>query len=103
MIVHAAGLADFPADGHALENVVLEDEVARVIPFREKQIPVERFRVEHVGVDVVLDFSESEVALGDGGKAFDPVEDGQPVVVTCLCIARLRSAIRRVREIRKEL
>src|SRR5260370_25868673 len=32
MVVNAAGLADLPANGHALENFVLEDEVARVVP-----------------------------------------------------------------------
>src|SRR5467141_3186733 len=31
MVVNAAGLADFPANGHALEDFVLEDEVARVV------------------------------------------------------------------------
>ncbi len=79
MIVHAAGLSDFPADGHAFKDVVFENQVARVIPFREKAVAVERLGVHGMRDDVVLDFLEREVAFGDGGKAFDPVEDGEPV------------------------
>jgi len=30
MIVDAAVLADFPADGHALEEIILENQIARV-------------------------------------------------------------------------
>ena len=75
MIVDAAVLADFPADGHALEELVFENEIAGVIPFREKKIFVERFGFDGVLDDVVLDVFESEVALGDSGESFDPVGD----------------------------
>jgi hypothetical protein len=77
MIVDAAVLADFPADGHALEEVVFENEIARVIAFGEKEIFFERLGADGVADDVVLDIFEREVALGDSGKALDPVGDGE--------------------------
>lgn len=77
MIVNAAGLADFPADGHALEEIIFENEIARVIAFGEKAIFVERFGAHGVLDDVVLDIFEGEAALGNGRKAFDPVGDGE--------------------------
>lgn len=77
MIVDAAVLANFPADGHALEKIVLENEIARVISFGEKAILVERFGADGMLNDVVLDSFESEVALGNGGEVFDPVGDGE--------------------------
>ncbi len=77
MIVDTAVLADFPADGHALEEIVLENEIARVIPFREKKIFFQRLGFDGMLDDVVLDVLEREVALGDGCKSFDPVRDGE--------------------------
>jgi len=77
MIVNAAVLADFPADGHALEEIVFKNEIARVIPFREKKVFIDRFRTDGVADDVVLDIFEREVALGDRSEAFDPVGDGE--------------------------
>jgi len=75
--VDAAVLADFPADGHALEEIISENEIACVIAFGEKQIPVERFGADAVLHDVVLDIFESELALVDGGESFDPIGDGE--------------------------
>ena len=77
MVVDAAVLADFPTDGHALEEIALENEIAGVIPLREKEIFFERFGTDGVLDDVVLDSIESEFALGDCGEAFDPVGDGE--------------------------
>jgi hypothetical protein len=77
MIVDAAVLADFPADGHALEEIVLENQIARVIAFGEEAVLVEGFRAHGVVKDVVLDIFESEVTLGNCGEAFDPVGDGE--------------------------
>ncbi len=77
MIVDAAVLADFPTDGHALEEIVFEDEVARVIPFREKKLFFERLGADGVLDDVILDCLESEFAFGNCGQAFDPVGDGE--------------------------
>ncbi len=73
MIVDAAELADFPADSHALEHVVLENQVAGVAAFGEEEIFPERFGTDGVVEDVVLDIFEGEVAVGNGREVFDPV------------------------------
>lgn len=75
MIVNAAVLPNFPADGHAFEKIVLENKIACVVAFGEKEVFVQRFGLDGVLDDVVLDIFEREVALGNGREAFDPVGD----------------------------
>lgn len=58
MIVDAAVLADFPADSHALEEIVFENEIAGVIPFREEKIFFDRLGADGVADDVVLNIFE---------------------------------------------
>ena len=77
MIVDAAVLADFPADGHALEDCVFENEIAGVVAFGEEEVFFERFGADGMVEDVVLDGFESEVAFRKRGEAFDPVCDGE--------------------------
>jgi hypothetical protein len=77
MIVDAAVLADFPADGHALEEIVFENKIAGVVAFGEEEILVERLGLDGVLDYVVLHIFESEVALGDGGETLDPFGDGE--------------------------
>ena len=77
VIVDAAELADFPADGHALEDRVLENEIAGVVAFGEEEVFFEGFGTDGMVEDIVLDGFESEVALGDSGETFDPVDDGE--------------------------
>lgn len=77
MIVDAAVLADFPADGHAFEEIIFEDEIARVIPLGEEHIFLDRFGADGVANDVVLNIFEREVALGDSRETLDPVGDGE--------------------------
>jgi hypothetical protein len=77
MIVDAAVLADFPADGHALEEIIFENEIPCVVAFGEEAIFFEALGADGVVEDVVLDVFEREVALGDGGEGFDPVGDGE--------------------------
>jgi hypothetical protein len=77
MIVDAALLADFPADGHALEEIVFENEIARVVALGEEAIFVEAPGAHGVVEDVVLHIFEREVALGNGSEALDPVGDGE--------------------------
>ena len=79
MIVHPAVLADFPANSHAFEDLVLENQVAGVTAFGEKAIFFQRFRLHPMRHDVVLHILQREIALGDSGKAFDPVVDSEPV------------------------
>jgi hypothetical protein len=73
MIVHAAGLANFPADGHAFEDGVFEDEVASVISLGEKEIGIEGVGSDGVMENVVLDGFEREFVRGDGGEALYPI------------------------------
>ena len=77
MIVDSAELADFPADGHAFEHVVLENQVAGVTAFGEEEILFERFGTDGVVEDEVLNIFEGEVAVGDGREIFDPVGDDE--------------------------
>jgi hypothetical protein len=76
MIVDAAELADFPADGHAFKDVVFKNEITSVIAFGEIKIFVEGLRTDGMTKDVVLNILEGEFALGDGGETFDPVRAG---------------------------
>ncbi len=73
MIVDAAELADFPADGHAFEHVVLENQVAGVAAFGEEQILFERFGSDGVVEDVVLNIFKVEISVRYGREIFDPV------------------------------
>jgi len=77
MIVDAAVLADFPADGHALEEIIFENEIAGVVAFGEEAIFFEALGADGMVEDVVLDVVEREAALGDGGEAFDPIGNGE--------------------------
>jgi hypothetical protein len=77
MIVDAAVLADFPTDGHALEDRVFENEIAGVVAFGEEKVFFERFGADGMVEDIGLDGFEIEVALRKGGEALDPVCDGE--------------------------
>src|SRR3984957_17070683 len=73
MVMHAAMLANFPADGHALEYFVFENQVAGVTAFGEIAIFVDGFRADGVAQDVILDDFEREVLSGNGRETFNPV------------------------------
>jgi hypothetical protein len=75
MIVDAAELADFPADGHTFEHVVLENQVAGVTAFGKEEIFLERFETDGVVLNVVLNSFQGEVAVGYRGEIFDPIAD----------------------------
>src|ERR1700694_865655 len=85
MIVNTAGLADLPADGHALEDFVLEDEIAGVVALRKIAIFVERLRAHGVTDDVVLDVLQREFTLGDAGETFHPIRDDELFGRDVLC------------------
>src|SRR5260370_13351203 len=61
MIVDAAELADFPADGHAFEDAIFEYEIARVVAFGAEEIFIERLRTDRVAKDVILNIFEGEL------------------------------------------
>jgi hypothetical protein len=75
MVMNAAGLADFPADGHAFEDIVLENEIAGVVSFGEEKIFVESLRTNGMAKDVILNIFDGEIALGNGGETLDPIGD----------------------------
>src|SRR5215813_6752346 len=77
MIVDAAELPDFPADGHTFEYVILKNQVARVAAFREEKILLQCFRPDRVAEDVILNAFQGEIPFGDGGEVFDPVGNGK--------------------------
>ncbi len=75
MVVDAAVLADFPTEGHAFEQGILEDEIAGVIPFGEKDVLFKAFGADGMVDDVILDGLEAEIVFRDGGETGDPVGD----------------------------
>src|SRR5215471_9218310 len=77
MVVDAAGLADFPADGHAFKHVVSENQVARIAALGEEKVFLESFGPDRVAENVVLYVFESEIPLGDGGEVSGPIGDGE--------------------------
>jgi hypothetical protein len=77
MIVDATELANLPADGHALENVVLENKVASVISLGEEKIFFQGLREYCVLQNIILDCVERELAFGHGRQAGNPLVDGE--------------------------
>ena len=77
MIVNAAALANFPAYGHALEEIVFEDEIARVIAFGKITVGIKRFRADEMVKHEIVNVFESEFGWGDGVKFFNPPIDGE--------------------------
>jgi len=75
MIVDAAELADFPADGHAFEDVIFEYEIASVVAFGEEEIFIEGLRTDKMAKDIVLNIRECEFAIGNTGETLDPIGD----------------------------
>jgi len=75
MIVNAGELTDFPANGHAFEKIILEDEIAGVAAFGEVKKFVESFRADVVLYDEILDVFEGEIFGRDGSEILDPVGD----------------------------
>jgi hypothetical protein len=102
MIVNAAVLPNFPADGHALEEIVFKNEIAGVIAFGEEEIFFDGFGADGVADDVVLNIFEREIALGDRGEAFDPVGDGERLDGELFWHGRKIIPLKRSEETRKE-
>jgi len=77
MIVDAAGLAGFPADGQTFKDIVAENEIAGVVALGEKEILVEGFWQSGMVKNIILDVLQGELALRDGGETLDPIGDGE--------------------------
>ena len=76
MIMDAADLADFPADGHDFEEIAFEDEISRVMALGVEEVGLERVYAELILLEIFFDFRESEVLAMNCGKAFHPFVDG---------------------------
>ena len=63
VIVDAAELANFPANGHAFEDVIFVNQVARVAALGEEKVGFQGFRADRVMQDVVLNVFQCEVAI----------------------------------------
>ena len=77
MIVDSAGLADLPADSHALEQVVLEDQIASVVPLGKEEVGFERFRLDAVGGQECLHALERELPRRNRGQPLHPIVNRQ--------------------------
>jgi hypothetical protein len=77
MIVDAAVLADFPTNGHTLEEIIFENQIASVISFGEEEILFECFGADGMVNNVILNIFERKITLGNSGQALDPVGDGE--------------------------
>jgi hypothetical protein len=77
MIVDAAFLANFPADGHALEEIVFENEIASVVALGKIRVGVKRFGADEMVEDEIVNIFESEFGWGDSLKLFNPLVDGE--------------------------
>ena len=73
MIMNTAMLANFPANGHALENFVFENQVAGVAAFGEITIFVDGFGADGVTDNVILNGFKREILGGNGRETFNPL------------------------------
>jgi hypothetical protein len=76
MIVDAADLANFPADGHHFEEVALKDEIPSVVALGVKKIRLEGVDADLISLKIFFDFRKREIFAMDGGKAAHPFVDG---------------------------
>src|ERR1051326_6614994 len=67
VIVNSAELADFPADGHTFEDLVLVDQIAGVAALGEEEKLLEGFGPDGVMKDVVLNIFQGEASFRNGG------------------------------------
>lgn len=95
MIVNAASLANFPANGHDFEKIALENQVPRVMAFGVKKIRLQSGGANLMLLEVVFDIFESEVFAMDGGEAANPVIDGY--LLYCCLLHRTLLVARGVR------
>src|SRR6266699_3774426 len=92
MVVNAAVLADLPANGHAFEDFVLEDEIAGVVAFRKIAVILERLGAHGMPENVVLDILQREFALGDCGETMHPI--GDSALLRCYVLRHGKPPIR---------
>jgi hypothetical protein len=76
MIVDAADLADFPADGEHFEKIALENQIPGVVALGVKKIWVESADGDVILLEVAFDLGNGEIFAMDFGKAVHPLVDG---------------------------
>jgi hypothetical protein len=75
MIVDAAVLANFPADRHALKQIVLENQIAGVVAFRKIAVFVQSLRKDGVADDVVLNILQCKFSDWNTSEPLNPICD----------------------------
>jgi hypothetical protein len=93
MIVDTAELANFPADGHALEDIIFENQVARVAALGEEKILFQRVGTDRVAEDIVLNVFQGEIAFANRSKVPNPIGKASCAAASCLVIESLRRII----------
>ena len=77
MIVNAAGLADFPADGHDFEEFAFVDQITGVMAFGVEEVGFERFAANGMPLQILLDVFEGELLAMNFGEVLNPSVDVQ--------------------------
>jgi hypothetical protein len=77
VIVNAAGLAQFPADGHDFEEFAFVDQITRVMALGVEKIRLERFAANGMLLQIVFDIFEGELLAMDFRERLDPVVNMQ--------------------------
>ena len=72
MVMNAALLANFPTNGHTLEHIVFENQVASVAALLEIAILFDGFGADGVALDIALNGFEREILRGNGCETFNP-------------------------------
>src|SRR5215467_4481698 len=73
VIVNPAELANLPADGHTLKQIISVNQVAGVTAFGEKQVLVQCLRAYRMPLDIILHIFQRESALGDSRQVLYPI------------------------------
>ena len=77
MIVNAAGLADFPADGHDFKEFAFIDQISSVMAFGIEKVWFDGLTLNGMLLQVMLDIFERELLVMDFREALNPIVNGQ--------------------------
>ena len=103
MIVNAAGLANFPADGEHFEEAALIDEIPRVVALGVEKVRLESIRENLILLEIFFDLRKREILTMNGRKAADPLIDLElRHEASCKCKAVSSESIAPAREIGAE-
>ena len=68
-------MAHFPTDCQQLKEIVLENEVARVVVLAEKQLRLQRAFIDWMVLHIVVDDPNAEVRLRNGAEPSNKLID----------------------------